>query len=160
MTTSSSISTKASRRFWSRWLSALLASSVIWGVLAYFSGSAGILEEVSLGGWMGQRLKGSSDVLGVFRLAGMVALVIAVAAPRHSGKLLKRALPVIGRIARVTGRLMEGTWSRKDGATGPIRFRLTRCGRFLQGSWGHTDDRRAADGGLPFSWRATRRIWD
>jgi len=61
---------------------------------------------------------------------------------------------------RISGRVIEGTWSRKDGATGPVRFRLTRCGRYLQGSWGHADDRRAADGGLPFSWRATRRVWD
>ena len=101
-------------RFWNRWIAALLASSVTWGVLAYFSGSAGILEEVSLGGWMGQRLKGSSDVLGVFRLAGMVALVTAVAAPRHSGKLLKLALPVMRRKAKATGRLL-----RKPGSSSP-----------------------------------------
>jgi S-DNA-T family DNA segregation ATPase FtsK/SpoIIIE len=83
------------RRFWNRWLAALMASSVAWGVLAYFPGPEGILEEVSLGGWIGQGLKGSSDVLGAFRLAGMAALVVAVAVPRYSSGLLKRGISMM-----------------------------------------------------------------
>ena len=94
-------------RFWSWWISALLASSVIWGVLAYFSDFTGILGEVSLGGWIGQELKGSSDVLGVFRLVGMAALVVAVALPRRTGKLLKRALSMMRRKAKATGSLAQ-----------------------------------------------------
>ena len=88
------------RRLWNRWIAALLASTVIWGILAYFSGSKGILEEVTLGGWIGQRVKGSSDVLGVLRVTGLTALVAALAAPHRTGRLLKLAIPLAGRTAR------------------------------------------------------------
>jgi S-DNA-T family DNA segregation ATPase FtsK/SpoIIIE len=94
------------RRLWNRWIAALLASTVIWGILAYFSGSKGILEEVTLGGWIGQMVKGSSDVLGVLRVTGLTALVAALAAPHRTGRLLKLAIPLAGRTARATGRLV------------------------------------------------------
>ena len=94
-----------SRRLWNRWIAALLASSVIWGILAYFSDSTGILEEFTLGGWIGQRVKGSSDILGVLRLAGMTTLIAAVAVPHRTGRLLKQAIPVAGRAAKAMGRL-------------------------------------------------------
>jgi S-DNA-T family DNA segregation ATPase FtsK/SpoIIIE len=93
------------RRLWNRWIAALLASSVIWGILAYFSDSSGILNEVTLGGWIGQKIRGSSDVLGVFRLGGMTTLVAAVAVPHRTGRLLKRTIPVAGRAARAMRRL-------------------------------------------------------
>ncbi|MFH1560485.1 MAG: DNA translocase FtsK [Chloroflexota bacterium] len=95
------------RRLWNRWIAALLASSVIWGILAYFSDFTGILGEVTLGGWMGQQIKGSSDVLGVFRLTGVAIMVAAIAIPRRSGNLLQQVLPVAGRIAKATGCLLR-----------------------------------------------------
>jgi len=121
------------KRFWNRWIAALLSSSVILGVLAYFSGSAGILDEVSLGGWIGQDLKGSSDVLGVLRLAGMVALVAAVAIPRHSGKLLKRALSVMRRKSKATGSLVQRPDSSSLTAFKSKGFRISMLRRAWSG---------------------------
>ena len=43
-----------------------------------------MLAEYSLGGWIGQSVKGSSDVLGVFRLAGITVLVLVLAFPLGS----------------------------------------------------------------------------
>ncbi len=71
-------------RLWNRWAAALLATPVIWGVLAFFEASTGVLAEYSLGGWIGQSVKGSSDVLGVFRLAGITVLVLVLAFPLGS----------------------------------------------------------------------------
>jgi len=85
------------RRFWSRWIAALLASTVTCGILAYFSALSGILEEVSMGGWIGQSIKGSSEVQGVFRLTGLVTIVAVVAFPRNSINLLKRVFIVSQR---------------------------------------------------------------
>jgi S-DNA-T family DNA segregation ATPase FtsK/SpoIIIE len=109
------------RRYWNRWTATLLASSVAWGVLAYFSDFTGILQEVSLGGWIGQKIKGSSDVLGVFRLLGIAALVTAVAFPNHAGKFLNRALLVTKRMAKASGRLAkkcEASSSRETSSKG------------------------------------------
>jgi len=98
------------RRFWSRWIAALLVSTVAWGVLAYFSASTGILEEVSMGGWIGQSIKGSSEVQGVFRLTGLAIIVAAVAFPRNFVKLLKRALSMTGREAKA----VDGSAQKPD----------------------------------------------
>ena len=98
------------RSLWSQWIAALLAASVIWGILAFFSDYTGILEEVSLGGWIGQRVKGSSDVLGVLRLMGMMALVAALAAPHPVLRLLRQAIPMAGR----TGRAVGGLFAKPD----------------------------------------------
>ena len=126
------------RRLWNRWIAALLATSIVWGILAYFSDSRGILEEVTLGGWIGQKIKGSSDVLGVLRLVGMTALVVAVAAPYRTGRLLKKALPVAGRTARATGGLFARYGSSGQGETDgdEVPGEMPKSGRAAGRRWG------------------------
>ena len=85
------------RRLWNRWLATLLACSVVWGVLAYFKGATGTLEENTMGGWMGQDVKGTSDILGVFRLTAMAAAIAVVAFPLGTRRLLRRAWPRVSR---------------------------------------------------------------
>ena len=68
-------------RLLNRWLAALLATPVIWGVLAFFTTESGVLAEYSFGGWIGQSIKGSSDVLGALRLAVMTVLILVIAFP-------------------------------------------------------------------------------
>lgn len=61
----------------------------------------------------------------------------------------------------VAAGVARGTWRHRDGAAGgPCEFRLSRDGRLLLGSWAFEDDRPAADGGLPYGWRGTRRDWE
>jgi len=122
------------RRLWNRWLAALLASSVVWGILAYFSDSTGILEEVTLGGWIGQDVKGSSEALGVFRLAGMAALIAAVAFPRRSVRLMRWALPKVGRAGEATAYLIRRPRTTSPGEApgvgpGNRRFKIPLVGR-------------------------------
>ncbi len=101
-------------RLINRWLAALLGTLVVWGVLAYFSADSGILKEYTLGGHIGRSIKGSSDVLGVFRLAGLAALVLGLAFPLGSRQFSKYAVdkahlaattiePHIGRLFRKLG---------------------------------------------------------
>ena len=101
------------RRLWNRWLAALLSSALVWGVLAYFSDYNGILGQYTLGGWIGQDVKGTSDVLGAFRLAGMAAIVLAVAFPFRSGRLSKASskhgLSWSLRRVKATARLLKRT---------------------------------------------------
>jgi S-DNA-T family DNA segregation ATPase FtsK/SpoIIIE len=112
------------RRLWNRWLAALLGSAVVCGVLAYFSDYNGILADATLGGWIGQDVKGPSDVLGVFRLVGMAAFVIAVAFPFRSGRLSKasskhglswslRAWKAAARLLKKT-RIPRPSWTRGE----------------------------------------------
>ena len=68
-------------RLLNRWLAALLATPVVWGVLAFFTAESGVLAEYSYGGWIGQSIKGSSDALGALRLAVMTALILVIAFP-------------------------------------------------------------------------------
>ena len=106
------------RRYWNRWAGALVGAVVVWGGMGFLIGYEGILNEVSLGGEIGMAIKGQSDILGGVRLFALAALAITIAAPvatllwlRRSGSLAarwarkaRRALPVIGRGARATGR--------------------------------------------------------
>ena len=104
-----------------RWLAALLASTVVWGVLAYFSDSSGILRENSLGGWIGKSIKGPSDALGVFRVAGIAALVGAVAFPRRAARLSRTLLLLAFGATKGAARLRGRPSFRGLG-----RFRQTR----------------------------------
>ena len=78
-------------RLINRWLAAFLGTLVLWGALAFFSADSGLLKEYTLGGHIGRSLKGSSDLLGAFRLAGATALTLALAFPFGSRRFSKYA---------------------------------------------------------------------
>ena len=113
------------RRYWNRWAGALVGTVVIWGGMGYLIGYEGILNEVSLGGEIGQAIKGPSDILGAVRLFALAALAITIAAPigtlwwlrrsaRFTGRASRRAaraLPVVGRGARAAGRTVARGFS-------------------------------------------------
>ncbi len=90
-------------RFINRWLAALLGTFVLWGALAYFPADSGLLKEYTLGGHIARSLKGSSDLLGVFRLAGATALTLVLAFPLGSRRFSRYAAEKI-HLAAVTVR--------------------------------------------------------
>ena len=90
-------------RFINRWLAALLGTFVLWGALAYFPADSGLLKEYTLGGHIGRSLRGSSDLLGVFRLAGATAFTLVLAFPLGSRRFSKYAADKI-HLAAVTVR--------------------------------------------------------
>lgn len=94
-------------RFWNRWIAVLLLPIVMLGILAYFDGSGGLLEDVTLGGWIGQRIKGSSDILGAVRLSGMVIMLAALASPSRARSLLSRSLAVVAHTTKALGGLIR-----------------------------------------------------
>ncbi len=113
------------RRYWNRWAAGLVGTVVVWGGMGYLIGYEGILNEVSLGGEIGQAIKGPSDILGGVRLLALAALAITIAAPigtlwwlrrsaHFTGRASRRAvraLPVVGRGARAAGRAVVSVFS-------------------------------------------------
>ena len=93
----------SNRDFWNRWVAALLASVVVSGGLAYVTSPGGILSEYSLGGSVGQSIKGPSDALGVLRLTGMTVVVLVVAFPVGSRVFSRLAFAKTRRFAEITG---------------------------------------------------------
>ena len=88
-------------RFINRWLAALLGTFVLWGALAYFPTDSGLLKEYTLGGHIGRSLRGSSDLLGAFRLAGATALTLVLAFPLGSRRFSRYAADKI-HLAAIT----------------------------------------------------------
>ncbi len=74
--------------YWNKWLAGLLACPVVWGLLAYFSGDAGVLQEVSFGGFIGAYVKGPSDMYGVIRLIGISSVVLGLAFPSQALRVI------------------------------------------------------------------------
>jgi S-DNA-T family DNA segregation ATPase FtsK/SpoIIIE len=71
----------ASVRKWNWFVGGILLALAIWGVLSFFS-PEGILSQATLGGKIGQRIIGATDIIGGLRLAGLVFLGIVFIAPR------------------------------------------------------------------------------
>ncbi len=113
------------RRQWNRWAGALVGAVVVWGGMGYQVGYEGILKEVSLGGTIGQAIKGPSDILGAVRLLALASLALGIAAPTgtlwwlrrsahftgRAARKVARALPVVGRGARAAGRTVVRAFS-------------------------------------------------
>ena len=103
-------------RYWNRWLAALLAYTVVAGSLAYIVSPGGVMNEYSLGGWIGQRIKGSSDILGVLRLVGLTVVVLALAFPLGSRDFSKWAFAKTGRFAEIAGPVLAAAFRRVGSA--------------------------------------------
>ena len=144
------------RRYWNRWAAALVGTVVVWGGMGYLIGYEGILNEVSLGGEIGQAIKGPSDILGGVRLLALAAAAITIASPTGTLRWLRksahftgraarkaaRALPVLARGARAAGRTVARAFSllrresrsrppspyrRRPYPASPSAARLRRC---------------------------------
>ena len=83
------------RRYWNRWVGALVGTVVVWGGMGYQVGYEGILKEVSLGGEIGQAIKGPSDILGAVSLLALAALAVGIAAPTGTLRWLRSIGPVL-----------------------------------------------------------------
>lgn len=107
-------------RLWNRWAAALLASVVVSGGLAYFTSSGGILSEYSLGGSVGQSIKGPSDALGFLRLAGVTVAVLVLAFPVGSRVFSRLAVAKTRRFAEIAGPIVAAVYRKIAAAFGWI----------------------------------------
>ena len=109
-------------RFINRWLAALLGTFALWGALAFFPADSGLLNEYTLGGHIGRSLKGSSDLIGVLRLAGATAFALVLAFPLGSRRFSKYAAEKL-HLAAVTIRPHIARLFRKLGSMRAERAR-------------------------------------
>ncbi len=109
-----------------RWLGGVALTGAVWGGLAFFRPSKGILADASYGGNLGLAISGGPDLLGGLIVAGLVLAAMGLVAPRWSGRalrwlsveawrlyrryplhrLLYRGLAGVGRGARALGGLL------------------------------------------------------
>ena len=109
-------------RFINRWLAALFGTFALWGALAFFPADSGLLNEYTLGGHIGRSLKGSSDLIGVLRLAGATAFALVLAFPLGSRRFSKYSAEKL-HLAAVTIRPHIARLFRKLGSMRAERAR-------------------------------------
>ena len=119
------------RRYWNRWAAALVGTVVVWGGMGYLIGYEGILNEVSLGGEIGQAIKGPSDILGGVRLLALAAAAITIASPTGTLRWLRKSAHFTGRAARKAARALPvlARGARAAGRTVARAFSLLRRGK-------------------------------
>ena len=119
------------RRYWNRWAAALVGTVVVWGGMGYLIGYEGILNEVSLGGEIGQAIKGPSDILGGVRLLALAAAAITIASPTGTLRWLRKSAQFTGRAARKAARALPvlARGARAAGRTVARAFSLLRRGK-------------------------------
>lgn len=93
------------RRFLRTWLASYLMIPLVLGCLAYFPVDLGILAGSSLGGYVGDSIRGGSGVLGVFRLMALGSFLTLAISPSFFRKsatlfsiLIKGAILFLFRI--------------------------------------------------------------
>ncbi|MBM3149589.1 MAG: DNA translocase FtsK, partial [Chloroflexi bacterium] len=96
-------------RYWNFWLGGICLAIAIWGIAAFFNPGSGIASRSTLGGETGQNIIGTTDIIGILRLAGLIVLAIIFMAPRWSGRIAVST-------ARGTGVLIKRGW---QAATAP-----------------------------------------
>ena len=72
-----------------RWLGAVSAILAIWGIMAFVPATVNSTE-VTSGGYTGQAIIGHQDIIGVFRVLGLIVLSLVLLMPGPSYRLLKR----------------------------------------------------------------------
>jgi len=68
------------KEYWNRWIGGIIFLLVIWGILSFIPGR-GALAGVSLGGKFGLGIIGHTDLVGVFRVLGLIILGIIFMIP-------------------------------------------------------------------------------
>ncbi len=68
------------KEYWNRWIGGVIFLLVIWGILSFIPGR-GALAGVSLGGKFGLGIIGHTDLVGVFRVLGLIILGIIFMIP-------------------------------------------------------------------------------
>jgi len=87
------------KRRWNWFMGGAILALGLWGVLSFFSGGEGILIQATLGGTIGQRIAGSSNIIGGLRVAAFILLGIIFIAPR-------KIWQAVTKIARSSQRLL------------------------------------------------------
>ncbi len=90
-------------RSWNKWLGVGALLVACWGLLAFFYGKSGVMEQVSYGGRIGRQILGPAGFPGGLRVAAMVLLGFLLITPRGT---------VVALIAfgRGTGRGAHRAW--------------------------------------------------
>lgn len=76
-------------RRWHRWLAFYVLGVIVFGVLAFFKTSTGIMQEATLGGTLGRAIIGDQDAWGVLRLVGITLVGVALIIPYLSWRFSK-----------------------------------------------------------------------
>jgi len=90
-------------RYWNFWLGGICLTIAAWGIAAFFSPGSGIASRSTLGGETGQSIIGSTDIVGILKMAGLIVLAIIFMAPRWSGRMAVST-------AKGTGGLVKRGW--------------------------------------------------
>jgi len=90
-------------RYWNFWLGGICLAIAAWGIAAFFSPGSGIASRSTLGGETGQSIIGSTDIVGILKMAGLIVLAIIFMAPRWSGRMAVST-------AKGTGGLVKRGW--------------------------------------------------
>jgi len=88
------------RHRWNWVLGGITIAFAVWGVLAFFAPGDGPLSEATLGGIIGQSIRGSPDVFGGLRVTGLVFLGIVFIIPGKVWNALKHSWRALVRVAR------------------------------------------------------------
>ena len=113
------------RRYWNRWAGALVGTVVMWGGMGYLIGYEGILNEVSLGGEIGQAIKGPSDILGASAPAG-------AGRPGNHNRRARRDAMVASQVGPLYGPRVSQGRARTAGSRARSSRRGQGCGQRLQ----------------------------
>ncbi|MBN2187400.1 MAG: DNA translocase FtsK [Dehalococcoidia bacterium] len=99
----------ALKRRWNCFVGGAILALGLWGVLSFFSAGEGILSQATLGGEIGQRIAGSSNIIGGLRVAGLILLGIIFIAPR-------KIWHAVAKTARSGRRLPAGSFQTRPEA--------------------------------------------
>ncbi|MBI2854764.1 MAG: DNA translocase FtsK [Chloroflexi bacterium] len=95
-------------RHWNHWLGAAAFLTAVWALLAFFYTSEGIWSEASLGGYAGQGLLHSPDIIGALRVAGFALLGFLLVTPRGTVRAFKAGGKGLFLALRGAWRMLRG----------------------------------------------------
>ncbi|MEA3253396.1 MAG: DNA translocase FtsK [Chloroflexota bacterium] len=85
-------------RHWNCFIGGAILALGLWGLLSFFSPAGSILNQVTLGGRVGQSIIGAPDITGGLRVAGLVLLGIIFIIPARFWRGLKKACRGVGSL--------------------------------------------------------------
>lgn len=90
-------------RYWNFWLGGICLAIAAWGIGTFFNPGSGIVSQSTLGGEIGQSIIGTTDIVGILKVAGLIVLAIIFMAPKWSGRM------AVGT-AKGSGNLIKRGW--------------------------------------------------
>ena len=89
--------------YWNFWLGGICLAIAAWGTSAFFSPGNGITSHATLGGQVGQSIIGTTDAIGILKVASLTVVATIFMAPKWSGRIFTGA-------ARGSGHILKRGW--------------------------------------------------